>query len=122
MDTAPQTTNPSDPVNAPRPAPSNHNRVINLWSALGLILLLPMTLGSWILRLSTERGSRCLAYGEGCSTIPGGVLHGFFWASIAFGLVAAAWPRTRWASARYGAVVLQWCAQVVLCALIVSGA
>ncbi|MGW0710782.1 hypothetical protein ACWD4G_33335 [Streptomyces sp. NPDC002643] len=122
MATTPDTANSPHLVDTPQSSPSNHDRTINLWSGLGLILLLPMSLGSWLLRLSTAGGSRCLTYGEGCSTIPGGLPNGFFWASIASGLLVAAWPRTRWTSGRYWAVAVQWAAQIVLCGLIAGGA
>ncbi|MFI5678840.1 hypothetical protein [Streptomyces cellulosae] len=92
------------------------------WSAAGLVLLLPTVGLAWIAVLATERGSRCLTYGEQCSTVPGGLLHGLFWAALAAGVLALAWPRTQAVSARAGAVLVQWAAQLTLGVLILSGA
>ncbi|BBC33340.1 hypothetical protein SGFS_046340 [Streptomyces graminofaciens] len=122
MDTALPNPNPSPSASPTWPDLSRSSRRITLWAALGLILLVPMVLMSFFVTLWTERGSRCFTYGETCPTIPGEVLYGFFWASVAAGLVAAVWPRTRWMSARSGAVILQWTLQVVLCLIILSGA
>ncbi|WP_217161643.1 hypothetical protein [Streptomyces sp. AC512_CC834] len=91
-------------------------------SVAGLVLLLPTVVVAWVLVVSTERGTRCLMYGEQCSRIPGGALWACFWASAALGVLALVRPRTRWASARYAAVVLQWCTQLTLGALILAGA
>jgi hypothetical protein len=131
MNTGSPTTDEPAPGSGPHPAaprsttphsaaPDPH-RTISLWAGLGLVLLLPMVGGSYVLSLLGEQAGRCLMYGEGCSTVPDGVLHALFWSAVALGLTAAALPRTRWTSARYGAVILQWCAQTVLCLLIVSG-
>jgi hypothetical protein len=97
-------------------------RQLTRWSVSGLLLLLPMVIVTWIAVLMTERGGRCLAYGEQCSTIPGALLWGCFWASVAAGKLALVWPRTRWPYARFGAVVVQWGAQLTLIAMILSGA
>jgi hypothetical protein len=126
MNTGSPTTDEPAPGSAPHPAapdpttPDSH-RTISLWAGLGLVLLLPMVGGSYILSLLGEQAGRCLTYGEGCSTLPGGVLHALFWSAVALGLMAAALPRTRWISVRCGAVILQWGAQTVLCLLIVGG-
>ncbi|MEV5885550.1 hypothetical protein AB0L74_23015 [Streptomyces sp. NPDC052020] len=92
------------------------------WSAAGLLLLLPTVAAAWLLVLASERGSRCLMYGEGCSGVPGGALYGCFWAAFALGAAALAWPRTRWRAARAATVVLQWCAQLTLGALVLGDA
>ncbi|MGP4086873.1 hypothetical protein [Streptomyces sp. KR55] len=97
-------------------------RQLTRWSVAGLLLLLPTVVLAWIAVLSTERGGRCLMYGEQCSGIPGGVLYGFFWAAVVLGVLALLWPRTRWTPARAGAVLLQWGAQLTLGTLILSGA
>ena len=120
MNTASATPEGHDPANAPRPSAPNPQRTLSLWAGLGLVLLLPMVGASYVLSFLSEEAGRCLNYGEGCPTLPDGVLHAFFWSSVALGLTAAALPRTRWAPARYGAVIVQWCAQSVLCLLIVN--
>ncbi|MGW0817518.1 hypothetical protein ACWD00_30545 [Streptomyces viridiviolaceus] len=97
-------------------------RALTGWSLAGLLLLLPTVVVAWIAVLATERGSRCLTYGEQCSSVPGGTLWACFWAAAALGLLALAWPRARWAPARAGAVALQWGVQLTLGALILSGA
>ncbi|MBD0422967.1 hypothetical protein H0H10_28075 [Streptomyces sp. TRM S81-3] len=97
-------------------------RALTGWSLAGLLLLLPTVVLAWVAVLATERGSRCLMYGEQCSAVPGGALWGCFGAAPALGAPALAWPRTRWTSARAGAVALQWGAQLMLGALILSGA
>ncbi|MFF3329131.1 hypothetical protein ACFYWX_06135 [Streptomyces sp. NPDC002888] len=106
-------------MNTAQPSADRH---LTGWSVAGLVLLLPTVVVAWLAVLSTERGSRCLTYGEQCSTVPGTVLYGVFYASLAAGVVALAWPRTRWTPARSGAVALQWGAQLTLGALILSGA
>ncbi|KUN92125.1 hypothetical protein [Streptomyces resistomycificus] len=98
------------------------SRLLTGWSVAGLVLLLPTVVLAWIAVLASERGSRCLMYGEECSTIPGGLLYGLFCAALAAGVLALAWPRTRAESARAGAVVVQWGAQLTLGAMILSGA
>jgi hypothetical protein len=103
---------------ARRPA----TRHLTGWSVTGLVLLLPTVALAWIAVLATERGSRCLTYGEQCSSVPGGLLHGLFWTALAAGVLALAWPRTRAVSARAGAVLVQWAAQLALGVLILSGA
>ncbi|MBG0852873.1 hypothetical protein I2W78_13730 [Streptomyces spinoverrucosus] len=100
----------------------NNARLLTGWSVAGLLLLLPTVAVAWVAVLATERGSRCLTYGEQCSTIPSGVLHAFFWAALALGALALAWPRARWQYARLGAVLVQWGAQLTLGSLILSGA
>ncbi|MFJ8545486.1 hypothetical protein ACIRFH_26370 [Streptomyces sp. NPDC093586] len=113
------TSRPTAPrATTPRPV----SRALTGWSVTGLVLLLPTVVLAWIVVLAGERGSRCLMYGEQCSTVPPGAVWGCFWAAAALGVLAVAWPRTRWTSARCGAVVLQWCAQLTLGALILSGA
>ncbi|WSQ11507.1 hypothetical protein OG604_29290 [Streptomyces sp. NBC_01231] len=69
------------------------SRFLTGWSVAGLVLLLPTVVLAWLVVLAGERGSRCLTYGEQCSTIPGGLLHGLFYASLAAGVAALAWPR-----------------------------
>ncbi|WP_320774122.1 hypothetical protein [Streptomyces sp. CRN 30] len=91
------------------------------WAVAGLVLLLPTAVGSWLLVLATERGSRCFAYREGCGPVPGELLWVLFQAAAALGLAAAVLPRTRWAYARTSAVVLQWTAQSAPALLILSG-
>ncbi|MGW2745254.1 hypothetical protein [Streptomyces sp. NPDC001450] len=88
----------------------------------GLASLLPIVGLAWIVVLSGERGSRCLMYGEQCSTIPGPALYGAFWLALAAGVGALAWPRARWTHLRLGAVLVQWGAQLTLGAMILSGA
>jgi hypothetical protein len=97
-------------------------RTVTGWSVAGLVLLVPTVVVAWIAVLATYRGSRCLTYGEQCSTVPGEALHGCFWVALAAGLLALMWPRARWTGARIGVVLLQWGAQLTLGALILSGA
>lgn len=104
------------------PPPHSATRPLTVWAAAGLVLLLPTVIVSWIVVLSTERGSGCLAYGEQCSGVPDGVTPGFFWTALVAGVLAAAWPRSRWPSARFGAVAVQWFAMLTMGALILSGA
>ncbi|MFF4699904.1 hypothetical protein [Streptomyces chattanoogensis] len=104
---------------APQPAAA---RGVTGWSVAGLVLLVPTVVVAWIAVLSTYRGSRCLTYGDQCSTVPGGALYGCFGVALAAGLLALVWPRARWTGARTGAVLLQWGAQLTLGALILSGA
>ncbi|POX59865.1 hypothetical protein C3492_30445 [Streptomyces sp. Ru62] len=86
----------------------------------GLGLLLPTVFFSTLLTFTSERAGRCLTYGEDCSAVPGRLLHGSFWASLLAGLAALVWPRARWTGARIGAVLVQWGAQLLLAALILS--
>ncbi|WP_121748904.1 hypothetical protein [Streptomyces sp. E2N166] len=88
----------------------------------GLVLLLPTVLVAWLAVLASESGADCLMYGERCPTVPGAALWACFWAAAGLGVLALAWPRTRWPAARCWAVVLQWGAQLTLGALILSGA
>jgi hypothetical protein len=104
---------------APQPVSA---RAVTGCSVAGLVLLLPTVFVAWIAVLATERGSRCLTYGEHCSSVPGEALWGVFWLAFAAGLLALLWPRTWWTSARVGAVLLQWGAQLTLGAMILSGA
>ncbi|OWA08941.1 hypothetical protein B9W62_14210 [Streptomyces sp. CS113] len=97
-------------------------RALTTGAVAGLVLLLPTVVLAWLVVLASERGGRCLTYGEQCSGVPGGALWACFWASAALGAVALAWPRTRWAPARCAAVVLQWGTQLTLAALILAGA
>ncbi|WP_162833281.1 hypothetical protein [Streptomyces sp. CB09001] len=97
-------------------------RALTTGSVAGLVLLLPTVVLAWTVVLASERGSRCLTYGEQCSRVPGGALWACFWASAALGALALALPRTRWTPARCGAVVLQWGAQLTLGALILADA
>jgi len=97
-------------------------RALTTGSVAGLVLLLPTVVLAWTVVLASERGSRCLTYGEHCSRVPGDALWACFWASAALGALALAWPRTRWAPARCGAVALQWGTQLTLGALILAGA
>ncbi|MFJ8188645.1 hypothetical protein ACIQ8D_02420 [Streptomyces sp. NPDC096094] len=103
---------------APRPAA----RALTGWSVAGLVLLPPTVVVAWLAVLATERGGRCLTYGEQCSTVPGEALWACFRAAGALGVLALARPRTRWTSARCGAVAPRWGAQPTLGALILSGA
>jgi hypothetical protein len=105
----------------PAPQP-DAARVVTRWSVAGLVLLVPTVVVAWIVVLSTDRGGRCLTYGEHCSTVPGEALYGCFWGALAAGLLALVWPRARWTGARSGVVLLQWGAQITLGALILSGA
>ncbi|MFG2882906.1 hypothetical protein ACGFYV_11490 [Streptomyces sp. NPDC048297] len=105
----------------PAPQPSSA-RLVTGWSVAGLVLLLPTVVVAWIAVLSTDRGTRCLMYGEQCSTVPGDALYGCFSGALAAGVLALAWPRARWAGARAWVVLLQWCTQITLGALILSGA
>ncbi|WP_181792666.1 hypothetical protein [Streptomyces sp. WELS2] len=104
---------------APQPAAA---RTVTGWSVAGLVLLVPTVVVAWIAVLATNRGSRCLTYGEQCSTVPGEALYGCFWIALAAGLLALMWPRARWTGARIGVVFLQWVTQLTLGALILSGA
>ncbi|MFE1201696.1 hypothetical protein HUT15_13155 [Streptomyces sp. NA03103] len=97
-------------------------RALTIGSVAGLVLLLPTVVLAWIAVLASERGSRCLTYGEQCSRVPGDALWACFWASAALGVLALAWPRARWVPARCAAVLLQWGAQLTLGALILAGA
>ncbi|MFF0745521.1 hypothetical protein ACFYVL_34485 [Streptomyces sp. NPDC004111] len=109
----------TQPSAAPQPVSS---RAVTGWSVAGLVLLVPTVAVAWIAVLATSRGSRCLTYGEQCSTVPGGALSGLFALSLVAGLVALCWPRSRGTGARVGVVLLQWGAQLVLGVLILSGA
>lgn len=106
-------------MNTAQPSADRH---LTGWSVAGLVLLLPTVGLAWLAVLATERGSRCLTYGEQCSTVPGSVLYGVFYASLAAGVAALAWPRARWTPLRGGAVLVQWGAQLTLGAMILSGA
>lgn len=97
-------------------------RALTTGAVAGLVLLLPTVVLAWIVVLASERGGRCLTYGEQCSGVPGWALWACFWASAALGAVALAGPRTRWVPARCGAVVLQWGTQLTLGVLILAGA
>ncbi len=97
-------------------------RTLTIGSATGLALLLPTVLLAWIVVFNSERGGHCLMYGEQCSRVPGDALWACFWASAALGVLALAWPRTRWVPARCAAVLLQWGTQLTLGALILAGA
>ncbi|MBL3665850.1 hypothetical protein JL475_07515 [Streptomyces sp. M2CJ-2] len=103
------------------PPPHSATRPLTVWAVAGLVLLLPTVIVSWIAVLSTERGSRCLLYGEQCSGVPDGLAPGFFLTALVTGVLATAWPRTRWPSARFGAVAVQWSAMLTMGALILSG-
>ncbi|AQS67826.1 hypothetical protein [Streptomyces pactum] len=113
-------TPPTAPRSAAAPPPAA--RALTGWSAAGLVLLAPTVVVAWLAVLATERGGRCLTYGEQCSAVPGEALWACLWAAAVLGVLALAWPRARWTSARCGAVVLQWGAQLTLGALILSGA
>ncbi|MGW7526615.1 hypothetical protein [Streptomyces sp. NPDC054783] len=104
------------------PTPQQKDRFITGWAVAGLLSLLPIVALSWIVVLSGERGSRCLEYGEQCSTIPGYALYDAFWLAVFAGLAALVWPRARWTYARLWAVFVQWAAQLTLGALILNGA
>ncbi|MFC7985639.1 hypothetical protein [Streptomyces sp. NPDC057336] len=111
------------PPSAPPPSAVQRSAgALTGWSVAGLVLLLPTVVVAWLAVLATERGGRCLTYGEQCPSVPGEALWACFWAAAVLGALALAWPRTRWTSARCGAVVLQWGAQLTLGALILSGA
>ncbi|MFJ3224433.1 hypothetical protein ACIPJS_13910 [Streptomyces sp. NPDC086783] len=92
------------------------------WSVAGLLLLVPTFVVAWLLVLSTERGSKCLTDGEGCSSVPYEDVYGCFFAALAAGALALLWPRTRWVVVRSGVVMLQWGAQLTMGALILTGA
>ncbi|MFG3546954.1 hypothetical protein [Streptomyces sp. NPDC047725] len=98
------------------------DRALTWWSVAGLVLLLPTVVVSWILVLASARGSECLMYGRHCSSVPGSVVFGVFWASLAAGVVALLLPRARWTPVRCGVVVVQWCAQLLVGALILGRA
>ncbi|MGW1781362.1 hypothetical protein ACWCQQ_19790 [Streptomyces sp. NPDC002143] len=102
--------------------PQHKDRLLTGWAVAGLVSLLPTVGLAWLAVLSTERGGRCLTYGEQCSTVPGSALYGMFWLSVPAGLAALVWPRARWTYARLGAVGVQWGAQLTLGAMILSGA
>ena len=97
-------------------------RLLTGLSVTSLVLLLPTVGLAWLAVMTGDRGSRCLMYGEQCSQIPGGLLYGLFYASVATGVAALVWPRHRAMPARAGAVVLQWVLQFTLGLLILSGA
>ncbi|UFR02633.1 MULTISPECIES: hypothetical protein [Streptomyces] len=86
----------------------------------GLGLLLPVVVFCALVAFTSERAGRCLAYGQDCSPVPDQLLYGSFWTSLVAGAAVLAWPRTRWAGARVGAVLVQWGAQLLLAALILS--
>ncbi|WP_406725821.1 hypothetical protein WJ438_15710 [Streptomyces sp. GD-15H] len=103
------------------PPPHSTARFLTVWSVAGLVLLPPTVVVAWIAVLSTERGSLCLLYGEQCSGVPDGLAPGFFVTALVAGVLATAWPRTRWPSARFGAVAVQWLAMLTMGVLILSG-
>ncbi|MFF7971860.1 hypothetical protein [Streptomyces sp. NPDC007905] len=98
------------------PAPG---RALTRWSAWGLALLIPSVLLAAIAALSTERGSRCVAYDE-CPQVPGALVYGSLAAAVVAGLAALLWPRRGWTDGRTWAVALQWAAQVLVVLLILS--
>ncbi|MFJ9925981.1 MULTISPECIES: hypothetical protein [Streptomyces] len=98
------------------------DRFITGWSLAGILLLLPIVVLSWMVVLSGDRGSRCLTYGEQCSTIPGSALYLAFFLALGAGVAALAWPRGTATYARATTVFLQWGAQLVLGAMILDGA
>jgi hypothetical protein len=104
------------------PTQRQKDRFVTGWAVAGLLALLPIVVLCWIVVLSGERGSRCLEYGEQCSTIPGYALYDAFWLALFAGLAALVWPRARWTYARLWAVFVQWAAQLTLGAMILSGA
>ncbi|MFD7711576.1 hypothetical protein [Streptomyces sp. NPDC059786] len=97
-------------------------RLLAVGAVTGLIMLLPIVVLAWLAVLSTDRGTGCLMYGEGCSDVPGGLLWALFWTALTAGVTAVVWAPDRWPAARTGTVLLQWGAQVTLAALIMSGA
>ncbi|MEU6590250.1 hypothetical protein ABZ923_13715 [Streptomyces sp. NPDC046881] len=86
----------------------------------GLGLLLPMVFFCSLVAFTSERAGGCLTYGEDCPAVPGWLLYGSFWVSLVAGGAALVWPRARWTGARIGAVLVQWGAQLLLAALILS--
>ncbi|MCE3029908.1 MULTISPECIES: hypothetical protein [Streptomyces] len=102
--------------------PRQKDRLISGWAIAGLALLLPIVVLSWAVVLSGDRGTQCLMYGEGCSTIPGSALYAAFWLALVAGVTALAWPRGRGTYSRAWAVCVQWGAQLALGAMILSGA
>ncbi|WP_225826912.1 hypothetical protein [Streptomyces naphthomycinicus] len=96
------------------------DRLLRAWAGWGLGLLLPTAVFCTLVAFSSERAGRCITYGENCSATPGWLPAGSFWASLAAGVIALMWPRARWTVARLGAVVIQWCAQLMLAASILS--
>ncbi|MEU9087800.1 hypothetical protein [Streptomyces sp. NPDC048357] len=80
----------------PPPAPVNPNPNVNansgrdrtrLWSVLSAALFIPAALAAGILALSSPAASRCVTYGEQCTSgLPGSL---FLW-SVSVGVVAFA--------------------------------
>ncbi|MFY4721409.1 hypothetical protein [Streptomyces sp. LaBMicrA B280] len=102
--------------------PRQKDRLISGWAIAGLLLLLPIVVLSWAVVLSGERGTRCVMYGEGCSTVPGSALYGAFSLALVAGIAALVWPRGRGTYSRAWAVCVQWGAQLTLGAMILSDA
>ncbi|KUN84602.1 hypothetical protein [Streptomyces griseoruber] len=92
------------------------------WAAAGLVSLLPTVGLAWLAVWSGERGSRCLTYGERCSTVDGTTLYTLFWLSVLAGLTALVWRRAGASYVRPAAVLVQWGAQLTLGAMILTGA
>ncbi|GLX53773.1 hypothetical protein Shyhy01_67220 [Streptomyces hygroscopicus subsp. hygroscopicus] len=108
----------------PRPVtltPGRKDRFISGWAVTGLVLPLPTVALCWAVVLSGERGSRCLMYGEQCSTIPGPALDVAFCLSLVSGIAALVRPRGRRTYSRACTVFVQWGAQSTLGAMILSG-
>ena len=91
-------------------------------AVVGLVLLVPVTILTAIMTLSTDHATRCVMYGEGCSSVSFALIQNLFIASMVVGLVAALWPKTwqRYARTWRGVVAAQWGAQLVMAVAILS--
>ncbi|MFI0979518.1 hypothetical protein ACH4SP_21270 [Streptomyces sp. NPDC021093] len=78
--------NTSDPAPAPSAAPPKDRT--RLWAALTALLFLPAVVAVGVLTLASERASRCLTYGEQCSS--SGLPEGLFSWSVSVAVVAFA--------------------------------
>ncbi|MFF4434041.1 hypothetical protein ACFYZ4_33420 [Streptomyces sp. NPDC001513] len=101
----------------PPPAPVNANVNVNarrdrtrLWSALAAALFIPAALAAGVLALSSPGASRCVTYGEQCTSgLPGSL---FLWSAslgaVAFAAALAA-PAGRLRRAALAAQLLAEC-------------
>ncbi|MEW2130530.1 hypothetical protein [Streptomyces sp. NPDC005435] len=113
---------PAAARNTPAARQDSPDPVLTGFTVTGLIGLLPTVVVSWLLVLSTDRGTSCLMYGEQCSPVPGWALYDAFALALVAGMAALVWPRGRRTGGRGFTVLVQWGAQCALAGMILSGA
>ncbi|MFE2515588.1 hypothetical protein [Streptomyces mirabilis] len=91
-------------------------------AVLVLALLFPTVIACLLFVGVSERASRCVTYGEECSSVPGTWMYTCFLVSLAAGVVAVIWPRAwlPFRTARAWTMGMQIAAQAVLALLILS--